>query len=59
MRVEVLTVGSIQANCYIVWGLAKKALVIDPGGEADRIFDFLKEMVRSDFNSRSAPKNFI
>ena len=38
MIIESLAVGPIQANCYIL-GCEKtrEAVVIDPGGEADRI----------------------
>lgn len=36
MKIITLPVGLIEANCYIVYN-DKDALVIDPGGEADRI----------------------
>ncbi|WLD92055.1 MBL fold metallo-hydrolase [Alkalihalobacillus sp. AL-G] len=32
-----LTVGPVQANCYIVWNSQDEALVIDPGSEGERI----------------------
>ncbi|MGD0153601.1 MAG: MBL fold metallo-hydrolase [Thermacetogeniaceae bacterium] len=38
MIVKSLAVGSMMANCYLVWCEAtKEALVIDPGGEGRRI----------------------
>lgn len=38
MIIESLTVGPIQANCYILGcEETREAVVIDPGGEADRI----------------------
>jgi len=42
MNVELLTVGEFQANCFVVWGESREALVIDAGAEADRINDFLR-----------------
>jgi len=43
MNVECLTVGEIQANCWVVWSEPKQAIVIDPGAEPSRILAFLKE----------------
>lgn len=44
MIVKLLTVGPIQANCYIVGcEETKEAVVIDPGAEADRILMSLAE----------------
>ena len=38
MNVKCLAVGSMLANCYLVWcAETKEALVIDPGGEGGRI----------------------
>ncbi|MBI2438087.1 MAG: MBL fold metallo-hydrolase [Lentisphaerae bacterium] len=37
MKIECLTVGPIQANCYVIWGPERRALVIDPGAEAETI----------------------
>lgn len=34
MNIECLTVGPLQACCYIVWGPDRHALVIDPGADA-------------------------
>ncbi len=39
MNVEIIPVGALEVNCYVVWGDAQQALVIDPGDEADRIAD--------------------
>jgi len=40
MKVEKLVVGEMQANCYLAWDeQSKEAVVIDPGGDADTIFD--------------------
>lgn len=41
MDIECLTVGPIQANCYIVWGLGAHALIIDPGAEPETIREHL------------------
>lgn len=37
MHIECLTVGPFQANCYIAWGSERRALVIDPGADAETI----------------------
>lgn len=41
MRIEALTVGEFQVNCYIVSGDGARAIVIDPGADAHLIQDFL------------------
>lgn len=44
MRIDVMTVGPLQANCFIVWDdSSREAIVIDPGDEPDRILSFIKE----------------
>jgi glyoxylase-like metal-dependent hydrolase (beta-lactamase superfamily II) len=40
---EVLTVGPFEANCYIVYGRDRKAVVIDPGADAAEIEEFLSK----------------
>lgn len=32
-----LSVGPVQANCYLLWNTKKEGLIIDPGSEGDRI----------------------
>ena len=50
MIIESLTVGPIQANCYILGcEETREAVVIDPGGEADRI---LTTLARSNLKLR-------
>lgn len=45
MIVERLVVGPLQTNCYIVGdATAGEALVIDPGGDAERILESLERM---------------
>ncbi len=47
MIVKSLAVGSMLANCYLVWcEETREALVIDPGGEGRRI---LAEIAREQF----------
>lgn len=44
MKVKRLPVGVIAANCYLVWcEETKDALVIDPGGEGERILEEIKK----------------
>ncbi|MCX7794529.1 MAG: MBL fold metallo-hydrolase [Thermodesulfovibrionales bacterium] len=44
MMIDVLPVGPLQANCFIVWDeKTGEAIVIDPGDEPDRIMNFLEE----------------
>jgi glyoxylase-like metal-dependent hydrolase (beta-lactamase superfamily II) len=45
MDVQVLTVGPVQENCFIVRrGGAESALIIDPGEEADRLLQAVDEL---------------
>ena len=45
MRICRLTVGPISTNCYIIVEESKKrALIVDPGGDADRIMNKIKEL---------------
>jgi hydroxyacylglutathione hydrolase len=37
MKVETLTVGPFEVNCCVAWGESRRALVVDPGADADRI----------------------
>lgn len=40
MRVERLTVGPLDVNCYILWDdTSHEAIIIDPGAEPNRILD--------------------
>lgn len=44
MKLEVLKVGPIATNCYIVWDEPTKiAVVIDPGGQVANIMKIVKE----------------
>lgn len=43
--VKTFPVGPIQCNCSIIGDpVTKKALVVDPGGDADKIIALLKEL---------------
>jgi len=42
MNIESITVGLLEVNCYIVSGIGKQALVIDPGADPEIILDFLE-----------------
>ena len=43
MEKKIIPVGSIGANCVVLWGEEKKAWIVDPGSEADCIIEFLKD----------------
>ncbi len=44
-NIETLIVGPLAVCCYVVWcPKTRKAVVIDPGGEAQRIFSKIKEL---------------
>lgn len=38
-----LPVGQLQANCYLVWDEERRAVIIDPGDEADRLLRILRQ----------------
>lgn len=45
MRIHTIIVGPIETNCYIVEDEAsKKAMIIDPGEEAEKILEHLKNL---------------
>lgn len=41
MHIEGVMVGPAESNCYIVWTDAREAMVIDPGGDPDRILSVI------------------
>jgi glyoxylase-like metal-dependent hydrolase (beta-lactamase superfamily II) len=41
-QVETFVVGEFQANCHVVWGGRGQAVVIDPGGDAGQVADWLR-----------------
>lgn len=43
MKLNCLTVGMLETNCYIASDAEKNAVVVDPGGEAQRIIDWLEK----------------
>ncbi|VGO23317.1 MBL fold metallo-hydrolase [Pontiella sulfatireligans] len=43
MNLDAITTGAFQEICYIVWGKAKRALVLDPGQDAPLIFQALEK----------------
>lgn len=52
MRIDIIPVGQMQANCYIVSSDTKNAILIDPGGEYSKIASFLK-------NQKITPKFIV
>lgn len=43
LNYKVLPLGDYEANCVILWGADKQALVIDPGADAKQLLHFLVE----------------
>ena len=43
IRIKKLTVGILEANCYIVYDDTKEAAIIDPGGNAQKIISAINE----------------
>jgi hydroxyacylglutathione hydrolase len=41
MKIETITVGAFEVNCYILHGTGNRVLIADPGDEAERILDIL------------------
>ncbi|WP_257345826.1 MBL fold metallo-hydrolase [Pseudalkalibacillus decolorationis] len=44
MEWKQLTVGPVQANCYLLWNSTGEALIIDPGSEGDRINKQIRDL---------------
>ena len=42
MHIEAIEVGPAASNCYLLWGEAQEALVVDPGAEGPQIVDVLR-----------------
>lgn len=43
MNIEVLHVGPLGTNCYVVWDENKVCAVVDIGGEANKVAEFIEE----------------
>lgn len=43
MNIQRLVVGPFEVNCYLVWDSRRRAIVIDPGAEPDRILASIAE----------------
>ena len=43
MQVMCIPVGGLDTNCYLVWDTRRKALVLDPGDDADSILQAVEE----------------
>lgn len=45
MNIEAISVGMIDTNCYLLWdeSAGNAAAIIDPGGDADRILQRIRE----------------
>ncbi len=43
MKIHMIVVGAFDVNCLVIQGTGNRALVVDPGADAGRIADFLRE----------------
>lgn len=43
MNIKVMPLGMVQANCYIVTNNQNEGAIIDPGGETERIVNYLEQ----------------
>ncbi|OEH92921.1 MBL fold metallo-hydrolase [Bacillus solimangrovi] len=41
MKWEQLPLGPLQTNAYVIWNDSNEAIVVDPGGEAEKLFAWL------------------
>jgi len=41
MNLEVLHVGPLGTNCYIVWDENRSCAVVDCGGQAEKVAEFI------------------
>ncbi|MBU4198612.1 MAG: MBL fold metallo-hydrolase [Verrucomicrobia bacterium] len=41
LSIECLEVGPFHANCYLAWSSSRQALVVDPGADAEMVFDMI------------------
>jgi hydroxyacylglutathione hydrolase len=41
MNWKTIPLGPLQTNCYVIWNQKNEALVIDPGGDGDRLKQWL------------------
>ncbi len=44
MKYEILTVGPLETNCYILYSDGDESLIVDPGFDADLILDAIKRL---------------
>lgn len=47
MKIETLVVGAFGVNCLVLHGTGNRAVVVDPGGDAERIAAYLREQALS------------
>lgn len=45
MNLEIIHVGLLGTNCYVSWDEDKNCVVVDCGGDADKVADFIREKV--------------
>ena len=43
MNLEIIHVGLLGTNCYVTWDDNKNCVVVDCGGDAQKVADFINE----------------
>lgn len=43
MKIETIIVGAFDVNCLVLHGMGRRVVVVDPGGDAERIAQYLRE----------------
>ncbi len=44
MKYEMLTVGPLETNCYVIYSEYKECIIVDPGFEADEIISLVEKL---------------
>ena len=43
MNLQRIPLGELWTNCYLIWDSSKKGIIVDPGGDAKEVAQFIRE----------------